>query len=284
MSFLGDRIPGDDRVLSVTRALAVFIVPFLIAAFVLLYFLPERTDDTFAWAIRPTMTPMMLGAAYLGGIYFFARVALNAKWHEIKAGFLPVTTFASLLGLATILHWDKFNHGHVSFWAWAGLYFTTPVLVIADWLWNRGANNGEAGRNEFILSRRIRGMMAFFGAVTVAVSAFLFIAPNTAIDQWPWALTPLTARVLSAMFALPGVVGISLALDRRWSSSRVMLEAQVLSIVAILIAAVRARSEIDKGSIEGILFLGGLTGFAIALVTVYVAIEMKARRASSRVA
>jgi len=31
----------------------------------------------------------------------------------VKAGFLSVTLFASLLGVATIIHWDKVNHGHV---------------------------------------------------------------------------------------------------------------------------------------------------------------------------
>ena len=45
--------------------------------------------------------------------------------------------FATLLGVATVVHWDRFNHGHVAFWLWAGLYFTAPFLVVAAWLANR---------------------------------------------------------------------------------------------------------------------------------------------------
>src|SRR5690242_3228272 len=101
---------GSDRVLPVTRWVAAIIVPFLVAAFIILYLFPDHTLALFAWGIQPRMSAMMLGAAYIGGAYFFVRVATNARWHEVHIGFLPVTTFATLLGIATILHWDRFNH------------------------------------------------------------------------------------------------------------------------------------------------------------------------------
>jgi len=34
----------------------------------------------------------------------------------VKAGFVAVGTFASFMGVATILHWDRFNHHHIAFW------------------------------------------------------------------------------------------------------------------------------------------------------------------------
>ena len=120
-----------DHILPETRWLAGLIIPFLVAAFILLYFWPNDTDKLFAWTIKPVMTPMMLAAAYSGGIYFFTRTLLAKQWHLVKLGFLPVTAFASLLGIATILHWDRFNHSHISFYTWATLYFTTPFLVFA---------------------------------------------------------------------------------------------------------------------------------------------------------
>ena len=49
------------------------------------------------------------------------------------------------------------------------------------------------------------------------------------IAVWPWTLTPLTARVAGAMFALPGLVGLGIALDRRWSAARIILQAQAIS-------------------------------------------------------
>ena len=83
------------------------------------------------------MTPMILASVYLGGAYFFLRAATARQWHTVKGGFVPVGTFATLMGVATILHWGKFTHSHVAFWLWAGLYFTTPFLVFGVWWANR---------------------------------------------------------------------------------------------------------------------------------------------------
>ncbi len=119
----------DDRIYSFTRVLAIIIIPFLVAASLMLYLFPARTGELFAWPVQPPMTAMMLAAAYIGGIYFFACVALAKQWHTIKAGFPPVVLFAGLLGIATILHWDRFTPNHISFLTWTALYFTTPFLV-----------------------------------------------------------------------------------------------------------------------------------------------------------
>jgi hypothetical protein len=114
----------DDRILQ-TRWLSASIIPFLVVAFGILYVLPDHTQELFAWTIRPRVTPMMLAAAYIGGAYFFVRAATLARWHWVKVGFLPVTTFAACMGIATLLHWGMFNHSHNSFFAWAVLYFMT---------------------------------------------------------------------------------------------------------------------------------------------------------------
>lgn len=101
----------DDRVLAYTRGLSLVIVPFLLVAFVVLHVFPGDTMRLFAWTINPTMTSMVLAAAYLGGAYFFIRVLGENRWNVAKTEFLSVALFASLLGVATILHWDKFNLG-----------------------------------------------------------------------------------------------------------------------------------------------------------------------------
>src|SRR5690349_13874865 len=131
-----------DRILPETRWISAIIVPFLVVAFIILYLLPDHTQALFAWGIQPRMSAMMLGAAYIGGAYLFVRAATHARWHWVKVGFLPVTTFATLMGIATILHWDRFNHGSLSFIAWVGLYFTTPFMVFLLWLRNRSTDPG----------------------------------------------------------------------------------------------------------------------------------------------
>ena len=265
----------DDRVLRVTRLLAIVVIPFLIVASIVLYFMPDRTGELFAWAIKPSMTAMMLGAAYMGGIYFFARVVLARQWHVVKAGFLPVTTFASLLGIATLLHWDKFTTGHISFITWAGLYFTTPFLVVAVWLSNRRTDPREPSAGSRLIPAWLRWAFGLVGGVTLAISLLLFLQPQLMIAVWPWTLTPLTARVVGAMFALPGLVGLCLASDRRWSAALIILQAQALSIGLILVAVLRAWSDFDPASPAIWLFVGGLGGLLIGIGIVYALLERK---------
>ncbi len=111
----GSAAKASDHIYKETKWLAALIIPFLIVAFALLFFWPNDTDRTFAWTVRPSMTPMMLASAYIGGVYYFAGVLAARRWHHIKVGLLPVIAFASLLGIATLLHWDRFNHRHISF-------------------------------------------------------------------------------------------------------------------------------------------------------------------------
>src|SRR5262249_24202184 len=98
----------DDRVLGFTRGPSLVMVPFLLAAFVILCLLPGRTGQLFAWPIRPSLTTRVLASAYLGGAYFFVRVAAERRWTAVRNGLPAVFVFATLLGIATVIHWDRF--------------------------------------------------------------------------------------------------------------------------------------------------------------------------------
>jgi hypothetical protein len=232
----------DDRVLATTRALSAFIAPFLLVAFVLLYGFPGETARLWAWPIQSHMTSMLLASAYLGGCYFFLRVLLVERhWAAMRAGFVSVAVFATLLGVATVLHWDKFAHGKVAFWLWAGLYFIAPFLVVGAWL----ANQRYAGRpapDAPRLGLVPRGVVAGLGGLALVTGVALFVAPARMITLWPWPLTPLTCRVVGATFCL-GVAGLAVLADDRWESVRLMRNVQLVMFALILVAAVRARHE-----------------------------------------
>ena len=200
---------NDNQILPETRWVAVSVIPFFAGC--LCYFIHfssgnrkiiclensaiDVSDDARRGLCRRNSTSLQ-------------GVLRSKQWHKIKVGFLPVIAFASLLGIATILHWDRFNHGHISFIAWAGLYFTAPFIVLAVWVRNR---NQEFRADRYSRCRHpVPGSRLFtrrnWRLFTLGISLFLFLQPVIMIGLWPWTLTPLTARVMGAMFALPGVV------------------------------------------------------------------------------
>jgi hypothetical protein len=271
-------INREDRILPEARWVAALVIPFLVAAFVILYMLPQETERLFAWRMQPSMSAMMLGAAYAGGIYYFTALLLAKQWHRIAVGLLPVTTFASLLGIVTILHWDRFNHSHISFIAWAGLYFTTPFIVLAVWLRNRGQDSGQPASTEIMIPYAVRFSVGAIGIVTLIISLVLFLWPAVMIGVWPWTLSPLTARVMSAMFSLPGVVGLGIALDRRWSAAEIILQSQGFSILLILLAVVLAWNDFDWTKVGSLIFVGGLCIMLIGVAALYVVMQSRQRR------
>jgi hypothetical protein len=271
----------DDRVLAYTRVLSMVILPFLLVAFVLLFFFPGDTKALFAWTIQPTMTPMVLASAYIGGAYFFLRVRSEPRWNAVKSGFLSVALFAGLLGVATIVHWDKFNHGHVAFWLWAGLYFTAPFLVLAAWVANR-RYAAPARVDEARLSAAARWIVAIIGLVALIQGIVMFLIPTQVLGIWPWTLTPLTCRVIGAIFCL-GSAGIAVLADPRWTTIRLMLQVETLMVTLMLIAAVRARAELDTGRPLTWLMLGGFVAVLLGSAYLWYSMEIRPRRVAADV-
>lgn len=266
----------DDRVLPYTRGLSLAIIPFLLVAFVVLYLFPGDTRHLFAWTIKPTMTPMVLASAYLGGAYFFARVLREPRWNVVKTGFLSVALFAALLGVASIIHWDKFNHRHVAFWLWAGLYFTTPFLVAGGWLANRRVA-APAAADERRLGRAARWIVGVTGLLALGQGIAMFVAPAQVIAIWPWTLTPLTCRVVGAVFCL-GSAGIGVLIDPRWTTVKLMLQVEALMVALMLIGAGRAHAEFDTTRPVTWLMLGGFVAVLLGSAYLWYAMEIRPRR------
>ncbi|MEP7284454.1 MAG: hypothetical protein ABI947_01640 [Chloroflexota bacterium] len=271
----------DDRIYRETRWLCAIIVPFLIAAFYILYLRPTETKELFAWPIKPPMSARMLAAAYAGGIFFFTRAFFARRWHHITLGFLPVTAFASAMGIATFLHWDKFTHDHISFVTWVALYVTTPFLVVATWLRNRQTDPGTPEEKDIILSQPIRYLVGAIGIITIVNGIVLFLQPDFMVGIWGWTLTPLTARVLGGMFALPGVVGLGIAVDPRWSAARIILQSQIFSIIFILLAVVLSWNDFDQTKLATWLFVGGMALLVVILPALYFYVEYRLQKGSS---
>jgi hypothetical protein len=231
-------VPTD----ALTRAVAGFLVLILADAAQLLAFYPDRTDTLWAWTIAPPLTAMLLGSAYVAGGYFFARVMFGAPWERVAAGFPPVMLFVWMAAIATALHLDRFHDDSLPFAAWAALYVVTPIGVPLLYLHNRRPLTGRA------LARGTRLALGAAGGVIVAAGLVLFAAPDLGVDNWPYTLTPLTARITAAVLALYGSVWLSVALHGTSTAARIPLQAHVLGLLALIVAVVRGEGAVDWGN------------------------------------
>lgn len=268
---------GSDAVLPYTAGLSVFILPFLIAASLLLYILPANTEDLFAWTIAPPFTAMLLASAYIGGIWFFFHVVRLRRWHRFQYGFAAVVVFATLLGAATFLHWDRFHFGHISFVTWATLYVTTPFLTFAALIANRRADDSTPEGRDVTIPWPARILLAAIGILSLVCGLVMFVAPNLAIDVWAWEVTPLTARVVGAVLTLPGMVNLWLLRDGRWSSFRWMFQAQLISLVFITAALLFAWNQMEWSRPSAPLFVCGIVASFVVYAVFYAYNERQLR-------
>lgn len=168
-------------------------------------------------------------------------------------------------------------HTNMAFWLWAGLYFTTPFLVIAVWWMNR-QESAPVTADDVLLSPAASVLIGAAGVAAILTCLFLFLFPRSAITVWPWTLTELTARVTGAIFAL-GAVGVGAFVQRRWTSARILLQVEGVMLLLIAIAVLRSHGDFDSGTPLTWVFAASFVTLAFASALLYARMEKVARNA-----
>ena len=167
----------------------------LVPAVVVLWGFPGETADAWSWTIKPDLTPIFLGAGYGAGAYFFLRTFLGERWPPSSAGIFGAAFFATLMLIATLIHWDRFNHGDapalaaIAFYGWVIVYIVSPFAVGALWWLNRRTDSGEPLPGEPLVPPPVLLAARLFGIGALGAAIVFFVFPETAIDLWPWQLT-----------------------------------------------------------------------------------------------
>jgi hypothetical protein len=276
----------DDAVLPATRVAALVVVAVLVPALAILWGLPTRTLDLWAWNIKAPLTPIFMGAGYGAGAYFFVRVYRAPRWHEVSVGVLSAAVFALLMLVTTLLHYDKFNQGHahdglpdppalatIAFYGWTGVYIVSPWVV--GWLWwrNQRRDPGVPEAGEALVPPAVRLVARVVAIGALVAAAAVLVSPGIAVDGWGWQLTPLTARVLACFTAQVGFAFVLLSRDPRWSSWRMLVQTFLIAVALLLVGAIREWDGFDKHCALTWGYLAGLVTGALALLALYRSIE-----------
>jgi hypothetical protein len=264
----------DDRILPVTRIVAAAVTVVLVVAWAILYLFPSQTQDLFAWTIRPDETALFMGAAYLAGGYWFFSLARGERWHHFSAYFPGVTLFTAMLGIATIISWEVFHHDQLPFFVWVFLCATTPFLVPALYLLNRRTDPGTPEPGDLEVPPHLRLVAGATGAGMLAFALVVFCVPEVAIEIWPWPLSDLTARVVSAFIGAPGLGLLTLSRESRWSGWRPLVLHVVAGTALPLTAAVLGWSDFDEEAGRW-LYLAFLAALMLAAIALYAGLEWR---------
>jgi hypothetical protein len=119
----------------------------------------------------------------------------------------------------------------------------------------------------------VRVVQAALGATLLGVGGLLFVVPQAAVATWPWALTPLTARVVGTLFVLAGLAQLSMASDARWSAARVTLQSQLIALAGIDLAIVFSWQAFDAKSVLTWAFAAALLLLLAGLAALLIAME-----------
>lgn len=274
-------MPPDDAILRETRWASWIVVAVLVPALVVLWGFPGNTEDLWAWTIKPDLTQIFMGAGYGAGAYFFARTALGQRWHAVSAGVLSAAFFAAVMLIVTVIHWDRFNHGDAPFWAaftfyaWVVIYIAAPFVVGGLWLRNQPTDPRRPEPDDPLLPRAVRRVAQAFSAALGVTALVLLLRPSLAVDHGPWALTPLTARVVGAFTAQVAFGVWLISREERWSSWRVLLQTFLVATVLLFAGVARARGDLETDRASAWIFLAGLAGLAVAILVLYRTMERR---------
>jgi hypothetical protein len=238
------------RVTPLTRELRMLLSMFaglaLVAGF-LLFPLAQETERFFSWTIQPPLTAAFMGAAYWAAFVLIGWAARAATWELARPALVPVTTIAVLLLVATLVHLEKFDLDSIFGWFWLVVYCSVPpALAVLVWAQaRRPAGPVPPGRP---IPAALRAALLLQAVVMGGLGVVMYVEPSTAGDLWPWALTPLTARAVSAF-----LIGFAAAAAyAAWDSRLVAFAGAAYAYAALgaleLLAAAAFSGDFDGGA------------------------------------
>jgi hypothetical protein len=242
------------RVLPLTRAMLLVFALLTAMAVVALFVLAPDTDRVFAWTIDPSLTAAFLGAGYAAGFLLVVLSLRDPVWANSRVPVVTIFAFVVLTLAATLLHIDRFHFqeefaglpfvARAAAWFWLGVYVVVPVLMLVALVMQERARGRDPDRR-YPVPALLRGALVVESAVLLIVGIALYSTPTTATGLWPWTLTPLTARVVSAWLVAFGLATALAAFSGDLRRLRTAAVAYTVFGVLVLGAVIRFAGAMD---------------------------------------
>lgn len=214
---------------SITRV--GIVQTFLASAFVVwLIFFPSTGPD-FAWPIRPELSAMFIGTAFIIRAYLGYHLWRQKYWYMLRWQVWGNYGFLAIILLGTFWHVGEMNW-FTNIWVahiWIVAYIFEPlVLPLYE-------PRGEEARapipdhlKEGPILPGLKSALVVGYVVGIALGLLLFINPEFMNTRWPWALTPFDSRIMAAFPIMGGLWALYGYLAKDWAEIK-------LGVLGILI-------------------------------------------------
>jgi hypothetical protein len=207
---MADHSPENPLVPSFLRLVIAVECTVVLAAAILLFFLPGLAADLWPWTIPP-FNSRFVGAVYLAAYIPLILFWFVPRWIPGRLTLWLILTFTATVLLAMLLHRDVFEWSRPStYLVYWPLYIFLPINSALFLLrYNKkGTVNGYDG------SPFLRVVLWGFALLGAAYGLGLLIAPEALTAFWPWPVDAFHGRIYAAAFVTP-TVGIWLLSRRR---------------------------------------------------------------------
>ena len=240
----------------------------------ILFLFPTQTEAYFAWTINHPLTPVFMGANYLGGLGALWALRIN-RWSAARVQMPGIFVFAVTQLLATLLHIPIFNWNHPIAWAWLLVYVTSPVAALLVYRamekdYVAPANRSLPVPDRFTAIFQTFAVISAVFGIGLLLWPFFYTAPDqgSAVPWWAWKLTPLTAHVAGGWYLAAATLHYTLSRQRSMDTTGPALLALMIVTGTQLLGALIWMKAFDGSLIFIILYLlNSVAVFAFSVFT-----------------
>lgn len=206
----------DSAFRHTSSAMSRLVVPFTVLASLgatQLYLFPDDTDRFFAWTLLPQLSATFMGAGFAAGVVLTVLSFRRQPWAITRTAAMAIFVFVLVMAWATFVHIDRMHldsdiaTARLAAWLWTVVYVVVPPALFFLIVFQRKMR-GEDPPRVRPLPNTLRTALAVVGGLMLLAGLGLLVRPVSMDSVWPWEVTALAGRALSAWLISIGVAGL----------------------------------------------------------------------------
>jgi hypothetical protein len=249
---------------SAVRTIQLLLIVNALPAFVVLMAVPDKTSRYFVWTVHPAANARVLGVMY-GSAFLLAATAWRAPdWPHVRVTMAVIAPFAVAATIVTFVTLDPFlAHPHVELAYWILMYSILFVLAPTTLVANEVASGGRLPVTAPMPAIG-RAVVATAGGLLLVAGIGLLFRLHAITTLWPFALTPLVARILGVWLASLGIAHLWAAADGDRARARPLLLSSPLTGALLALVPLLHRADVENGVAAYLVLAAALVAVGVA--------------------